>query len=163
MGVKVMKTILKRLIGDEKGVAMVLVLVLLVIAGIIVAPLLAHMGTGVVASIVYEKRTAELYAADAGVEDALWNIQHQVDGVVGLTQCNQYWSYNMSDVNGKNVTVTITLMTIWDDLPCDYRVESTATGDGSGTKIDAYIVGQTEYEDKGVPSHQYDYHTLLLA
>jgi len=147
-----MKTIVKKLIRDEKGQAMVLVLILLIVGGLIVAPLLAHMGTGLIGGEVYERRAAELYAADAGVEDAVWKIQHQVDEVKGLTQCYQDWSYNVTDingkiveVNGKRVEVTITLMTIWDDLPFDYCIESRAIGDGSGTKIDAYIAGNITY------------------
>jgi len=127
-----MKTVVKKFIGDEKGAAMFLVLILLLIGGLIVAPLLAYMGTGLIAGGVYEKRMAELYAADAGVEDAVWKIQHNE----GSLPCSpgHSWSYNITDVNGKKVEYTITYV---DALT--YRVVSTATGDGSGTKIDAYI------------------------
>jgi len=127
-----MKTIVKKLVRDEKGQAMVLVLILLIVGGLIVAPLLAYMGTGLIAGGVYEKRTAELYAADAGVEDAIWKIQHNE----GNLPCSpgHSWPYNITDVNGKKVEYTITYV---DALT--YRVVSTATGDGSGTKIDAYI------------------------
>jgi len=140
-----MKSVMKRLIRDEKGAAMVLVLVLLILGGLIATPLLAHMGTGLIAGEVYEKRTAELYAADAGVEDALWKIQHQVPEVENLTQCYQDWSYNITgadggvaEVNDNRVEVTITLV---NNLTSTYRVISTATGDGSGTQIDAYVTG----------------------
>ncbi len=142
-----MKIAVKRLIRDEKGQAMFLVLILLLISGLIIAPLLAYMGTGLIAGEVYERRTAELYAADAGVEDAVWKIQRQVPEVEGLTQCDQSTNYTITGVNGKTVDVTITLMTIWDELPFDYRVVSTATGDGSGTEIEAYISGESKYED----------------
>ena len=137
-----MKIAMKRLIRDEKGAAMVLVLVLLILGGLIVAPLLAHMGTGIVAGEVYERRTAELYAADAGVEDAMWNIQHQVDEVERLNQCYPDWSYNISDadgrvaeVNDRRVEVTIEWL---DSLT--YRVLSVATTDsGSSTTVEAYV------------------------
>ena len=65
-----MKTIMKRLVRDEKGAALVLVLILLLISGLIIGPLLSYMGTGLITGGVYETRTDELYAADAGVEDA---------------------------------------------------------------------------------------------
>jgi len=133
-----MKSAVKGLIRGERGKAMVLALILLVIGGLTATPLLAYMGSGLLAGEVYEKRTAELYAADAGVEDAVWKIQNQVDEVAGLTVCYPDWSYNMTDVNGKSVDVTITL-THEDEYGLIYLVESTATGDGSGTQIDAYI------------------------
>ena len=139
-----MKIAVKGLIRDEKGHAMVLTLIMLLIGGLVSAPLLSHMGTGVVTGEVYEVKTAELYAADAGVEDAVWNIQHEVPEVMGLTSCYPDWSYNMSDVNGKSVDVTITLVS---NVTFTYRVVSTATGDGSGTEIDAYITGESKYGD----------------
>jgi len=126
----------KRLIRDEKGQAMALVLILLIVGGLIVSSLLAYMGTGLLNGRVYERRTAELYAADAGVEDAVWKIQHQVDEVYYLYcgQGNHTLSYNISDVNGKSVSVTIAYV---DALT--YNVTSIATGNSSGTKIDAYV------------------------
>lgn len=139
-----MKSAVKGLIRDEKGKAMVMALILLVIGGLTSTPLLAYMGSGLLAGEVYEKSTAELYAADAGVEDAVWNIQHEVPEVMGLTSCYPDWSYNMSDVNGRSVDVTITLVS---NVTFTYRVVSTATGDGSGTEIDAYVTGESKYGD----------------
>ena len=52
-------------------------LILLLIGGLMTAPLLSFMGSGLIAGEVYEARTAELYAVDAGVEDAIWKIQNQ--------------------------------------------------------------------------------------
>jgi len=129
-----MKIAVKSLIRDERGQAMVLALILLLIGGLICAPLLAHMGTGLIAGEVYESRAAELYAADAGVEDAIWKIQHDI----GLCLGSPSTTYPMTDVNGKSVDVTITL-THEDEYGLIYLVESTATGDGSETEIDAYI------------------------
>lgn len=53
---------------------MILALILLVVGGLVASSLLAYMSTGLIASEVYERKMAELYAADAGVEDALHNI-----------------------------------------------------------------------------------------
>jgi hypothetical protein len=69
-----MKNIAKRLIRDEKGQTLALALILLAVGGLIAASLLGYMGTGLFAGQVYERKMAELYAADAGVEDALHNI-----------------------------------------------------------------------------------------
>jgi hypothetical protein len=136
------KNIAKRLIRDEKGQALILAMILLLVGGLIAASLLAHMGSGLIAGEVYESRTAELYAADAGVEDAVWKIQAQVPEVEEL-YCgagNHTWSYNISDVNDKDVEVTIAYVN-----NTTYSVNSTATGDGSGTRIEAYISGTPVY------------------
>ena len=69
-----MRITVKRLIRDEKGQVMILALILLVVGGLIIAPLMGFMSTGLIAGEVYERRMDELYAGDAGVEDALYNI-----------------------------------------------------------------------------------------
>jgi hypothetical protein len=111
---------------------MLLAVILLLVGGLIVSSLLAYMGNGLLGGRVYEKRTAELYAADAGVEDAVWKIQ---SGEVAACPAQPNQPPYYISVNGKNVTVTITLRA--DNMT--YLVESTATGGGSGTKIDAYV------------------------
>ena len=99
-----MRIAVKRILRDEKGAALVMVLLLLLVSGLITAPLLSYMGTGLLAGEVYEARTAELYAVDAGVEDAVWKIQQ---GVVKLFPGDPEWpTYNIN-VNEKNVGVKI--------------------------------------------------------
>jgi hypothetical protein len=132
----VTKVSLRGLVRDEKGQALILALILLVIGGLIMAPLLAYMSTGIIAGGVYEKKADELYAADAGAEDAVWKIQDGTE--VRPPSCitdPTYWNYSISDVNGKSVAVTIT----YNVTTHTYHIVSTATGDGSGTKIEAWI------------------------
>ena len=146
-----MKIVVKRLIKDEKGAALVMALVLLLIGGLITAPLLSYMGTGLLAGEVYETRTAELYAADAGVEDAIWKIQNE-DGYLPCNPTSPARNYIITDVNGKNVDVTITSVALFQgigNLTGTYRVESITTGSGSGTQIEAYIEGVNKYGDYG--------------
>jgi len=133
-----------RLIRDEKGQALVMVLILMLIGGLISGPLLSNIGTGLITGEVYEKRTVELYAADAGVEDAVWKIQQ---GEVALCPGDPTYDYTISDVNGKSVDVTITSFDGSGNLTLTYRVVATATGDGSGTEIEAYIFGINPYGD----------------
>ena len=137
-----MKTIVKRLARDEKGASLVLVLILLLISGLIIGPLLSYMGTGLITGEVYEMRTAELYAADAGVEDAIWKIQHP--GEAGYLPCspgNPPRVYTITDINGKDVEVTIE----YQDGGSFKITSIAATDDGggtaaiTGTQIDAYV------------------------
>jgi hypothetical protein len=151
-----MKEAVKKIARDETGRVMELVLILLTVGGLILAPLLGLMSTGLLAGQVYEQKTDELYAADAGVEDAVWKIDNQVDEVKYL-YCgggNHSWSYPEPgdppfELNGKSVWVTIT----WVDN-FTYRVESIATGIGSGTNVTAYITGESMYGDySGIMDH----------
>jgi len=71
-----MKRTLNKSIRDEKGQALILALILLLIGGLIIAPLMGFMSTGLIAGQVFEKKMDGLYAADAGVEDALWKIKN---------------------------------------------------------------------------------------
>jgi hypothetical protein len=146
-----MKDAVKRIIRKENGHGLDLVLILLGVGGLVLAPLLGLMSTGLLAGQVYEKKTDELYAADAGVEDAVWRIQQQVEqlpapGCGG--QEPEPWVYNITDdvnkIDGKDVEVTIT----WVDN-MTYRVDSLATGNTTGTRIEAYVTGESLYGDYG--------------
>jgi len=126
-------------------------LILLLIGGLISAPLLSYMGTGLLAGEVYEARTAELYAADAGVEDAIWKIQNQ-DGYLPCSPGSPPRNYTITDINGKNVDIAITSVALYQgigNLTGTYLIESTTTGNGSGTQIEAYIEGVNIYGDYG--------------
>ena len=146
-----MEISVKRLIRDEKGAALTMALILLLIGGLMTAPLLSFMGTGLIAGEVYEARTAELYAVDAGVEDAVWNIQNK-DGYLPCSPGSPARDYTLTDINGKNVGITITSVALFQgitNLTGTYLVESTTTGNGSGTQIEAYIEGVNIYGDYG--------------
>jgi Tfp pilus assembly protein PilX len=133
-----MKVAVKRLIRNEKGQAMILAVILLLVGGLVVSSLLSYMGTGLTTGTVYEAKTAELYAADAGVEDAVWKIQNEE---VALCP-NQSTNYTIDDINGRSVAVTITYVTNATGnktITLTYHIESIATGDSGETKIEAYV------------------------
>jgi hypothetical protein len=134
-----MKIAPKRLVRDEKGQAMLLALILLLISGLMAAPLLAHMGSGLLTGQVYETRTAELYAADAGVEDAMWKVQNGTE-VKPPVACGDptSWNYTISDVNGKSVAYNITY--VRNTTGAEYTITSVATtGNKSRTTVEAYV------------------------
>jgi hypothetical protein len=145
---------LKRILRDEKGAALIVALILMLVGGLIAAPLLDYMGTGLVTGEVYETRTAELYAADAGVENALWKIN---DGEVVLCPGDPTHNYTIPDVNGKTVDITITSIDAYEgigNLTGTYQIVSTATGDDSGTEIEVYVGGASKYGDySGMMDH----------
>jgi len=131
-----MKAIMKAARRGQDGNVLIMVLILLVVGGLILTPLLGLMSTGMVAGQVYENKTDELYAADAGVEDAIWKIENDVP---------DSYPYQYTEplvVNDKNVTITIFREDL--DPTCgeqlNYQIISTATSeDGSNTTIDTHL------------------------
>jgi len=135
-----MKTGVNRLVRDEKGRAMTLALLLLVLGGLILTPLLGLMSTGLAAGQVYEKKTDELYAADAGVENAIWHLQEggDPDDVLELT------------VNDKAVVVEIEELPHECYEPAIYEIISTATSaDGSSTAVLCHVTNIYAYVESG--------------
>ncbi len=119
---------------------MTLVLLLLVFGGLTVVSLLGLMSAGLTAGQVFEKKTDELYAADAGVENAIWHLQHggDPDDVLELT------------VNGKNVTVEMEELPHDCQEPAIWQVTSTATSaDGSSTTVLADVTNIYMYAETG--------------
>jgi len=128
-----MKTTLKRLITDERGKVLVLVLVLLVVGGLVMSPLLGLMGTGLASGHTYEKKASELYAADAGVEQAIWHLQQGggIDEPLTLS------------LNGKPVVVEIAEVPTGCGEPALFDIFSKATSpeEGSTTTVYARVSG----------------------
>lgn len=102
---------------DEKGQALILVLILLLLGGLIIGPLLGFMGTGLIAGQTYEWRMDEVYADDAGIEDAIFNIitpgaPHYED-LLNLDEGESLPPYTLTDpVNGETVNVTVTKLAL---------------------------------------------------
>jgi hypothetical protein len=98
--------------------ALAMVLILLMLGAVILTPLLVFMSTGLESGQVYESKMQEFYAADAGVEDGLWQIKY--DKLSTLFHNYTPYDYNTSysyslapstldyEINAENVTVNIT-------------------------------------------------------
>lgn len=91
---------LSRIRSGEAGVALPVVLILLALGGLIIIPSLNYVSTSLKAGEGDEKRMEGLYAADAGVEDALWRISSNATGSLP-------YSYQLTSINGMSVDVTI--------------------------------------------------------
>lgn len=176
--VKIMKRNLNKLIKGERGLALPLVLVLLLLGGLIITPLLGYMTTGLKAGEVHEESMERFYAADAGVEDALYQIIHNNPSLP--VDLGDSWSYYLEDVagdyiNGSSVHVEIIveadLTTFLEDMdmgltdpgvhqewavitdnktPGEYTIEVTYSGAAANKKVNG--VGawlRGEYEFAG--------------
>jgi len=73
-----MVRLLKQVISSEKGQALPIVLALLILGGLTIAPSLGYAYTNLNSSRILGEGTKGVYAADAGVEDALWCLEHGI-------------------------------------------------------------------------------------
>jgi len=104
--------------------ALAMVLLLLMLGAVILTPLLVFMQTGVKAGQVYESKLQEFYAADSGVEAAIYNI----------SQNNTAPSVPDYLLNDRDVNVTIE-----DKGGGLYKIISNATSNSGGnTTIECY-------------------------
>ena len=128
----------KMLIKNEKGQVMLMAVIMLLVGGLCVSSLLSYMGTGLLTNRVYESRTGELYAADAGIEDAMWKLQHKDEA--GYLPCNpssEPRTYTISDVNGKTVDVKIEYVEM--DGSIYYKITSAGKSGGDSTLVESYV------------------------
>ena len=97
-------------------------LVMLGVGSLLIPPLLAHITTSLLACRAVEEGLEEQYAADSGVEYALWQLQN------GVTA-----GENTYILNGKIVHVA------WGEYITDtYKITSTASNqDGNSTAIES--------------------------
>ena len=119
---------------DEAGYALMGVLVVLILAGIILVPILLLMTASLASSHHREGRMLGFYAADAGIEDAIYNITHDI----GLpTDVGEEVAYTLDqELNDSTVGLTI-----YRADGGTYRITSTATdnNDGRITTIESYV------------------------
>ncbi len=73
-----MVRLLKQMISSEKGQILPLVLALLVFGGLVIAPSLSYAATSLNSSRILAEGMNGVYAADAGVEDALWCLRNGI-------------------------------------------------------------------------------------
>ena len=110
------KRILNKLHRDEAGQILMMVLLLMLFGSLIAGSVLPFMGTGLkVGKEVYEEKMYRFYAADAGVEDALWQIKNDQlsSRLAGYDEYKYDYPYyypgypNSLVLNNKNVGVSV--------------------------------------------------------
>jgi len=119
------QSVLKRIMSDEKGRTLAWTLLVLALGTLLLPPFLTHASTNLMACRAIEESLKEQYAADSGVEYALWHLQN------GMTTGQH--SYTL---NKKAIDVT------WEQCAAgSYKITSTATShaDGSSTTIESYV------------------------
>lgn len=103
---------------QERGQAMITVLLLLMLGSLTLPPILSHIGTALKTDRTYQSKTAELYAADSGIEDAIWQIKYdRLEVMFSAPEYDIYdysanWSYGLEDTIN-NITTNVTIQNVW--------------------------------------------------
>jgi hypothetical protein len=123
--------LLKNIYRKESGQAFVLVLILLMVGMLIIVPLLAFMSTGLISARTIGDKTNEVYAADAGIEDAINKIVND-DAFLATFDEGDSDSYTLTDpVNGETgITVTVGKLSLLENLlgEDEYKVDRVHEG-----------------------------------
>ncbi len=145
---------------DESGQGVLpLVLILVVLGSLIIIPLLAFMSTGLKAGHMHEDKTQRYYAADAGAEDAMWQIKNnQLDILFPGYDSYDYatpYPYTLADnVSGKNVDITIENAWIPKGISAPESYQAEEIIQQANLVMVGSISGESEYQIK--ISYYYD-------
>jgi hypothetical protein len=126
----------RQLICLEAGYALPTALVVLLLGSLVVIPSLSLMNTSLNANRVIDEEDLGLYAADAGVQYALWHMRPEYEGAFELPDEGEDVSLDFPEVLN-NRTINITISNKGERL---YKITSHAMKSSGGTKeIISYI------------------------
>lgn len=102
-----MITMIKKLLTEEKGQALPLALIVLAMGSLLVNGFLTSAGTSLLTSRVYSRPLPNNYAADAGIEDAIWNLKYGTFTTT-LASPGDQLTYTLPEpVNGTAAEITV--------------------------------------------------------
>ena len=150
-----LKGTLGKIIKGQKGQALPIVLILLVIGGLIIVPTLNYASTSLRGHEVVESNTLEFYSADSGIEDALhWIMKGKQteDPSKWKQEGEKFWKRDIYNINARDVDVTV------EEIDAsEYKIVSIATSvDGSTTVLStvwaiAFFEGGHEFNNQNPP------------
>jgi hypothetical protein len=146
---------LAKRLRDEKGQALIMVLVLLMIGSLTLPPVLSHIGTALKTGRMYDAKANELYAADSGIEDGIWQIKYDRLGILfddpeyDIYDFDSTWSYSLDElINGLEANVTIRNVWIPKGVPHLSPAESREIIESNKLMVAGTSSGATGYKIK---------------
>lgn len=139
---------MKEIIQAEKGQGYILVLVFMLLGAIMITSLLGYMSTGLKTGKVFQNKTEALYAADAGIEDGVWQVTY--DQLKNFTDPAAYspynytdqWSYPLSEtVNSKTPIVTIENVWVPLNIPAPSPDQASAIIEAGKLMVTDSVIG----------------------
>ncbi|MBI2854854.1 MAG: hypothetical protein HYX87_08055 [Chloroflexi bacterium] len=95
---------LHRIVKGNEGQIFPLVLILLLVGGLVVVPGLSYASTAINGGKITERNVKGLYAADSGVEHAIWKLKNSPPELFPHL-------YQLTGINGSTVDIRIDQMT----------------------------------------------------
>ena len=127
-----MRTILRRLLREQRGQVLPIALAMLATGSLVVVPILNLTETALRAGIRDESRMYEHYATNAGVMDAIREI---ITDNPQLPAVGANWTYSIPDTNNRSVDIIISTID-----SNNWKITSTATsGNGGSTELECYL------------------------
>lgn len=154
--IKIVIAKLAKRLCEERGQALIAVLVFLMIGSLSLSPLLSYISTALKTDRTYQSKTAELYAADSGIDDAIWQIKYDnlntlffEPPVYDIYDFDSVWSYSLSEpIN--DMTADVTIQNVW--IPKDVTPLSPAEGramiESNKLMVTGTTTGETTYKIK---------------
>jgi hypothetical protein len=166
---KVTKKASKSFLKSEKGQALLILMLVMLFSSLVLPPMLSYASSGLkTGKDVFEARMYLSYAADAGVEDGLWQVKTKnlPDLFPSYERYGYYeyshiyeWSYELSDryeetgiVNGDDVNVTFQNVWMPKDIPAPNPDEAEYIADEGNLVVYGSLSGAsaTEFQIKMV-------------
>jgi len=152
---KASKNIPRKSTSAEKGQALILVLVFLLVGSLTITPLMSYMETGLKTDQVYRDKADELYAADSGIEDAIWQIKYdRLEALFSSPDYDKYdfsttWTYDLSEqINNHDTTITIENVWIPKDVAPLNATEARDIIESNKLMVAGTAPGETSYQIK---------------
>jgi hypothetical protein len=103
------RKLLYKLHHQQKGQALFLTLVLVLVAGLLLVPMAGILATGARSDLPYKTKTDEIYAADAGIQDARWKIKYDhLPANYSEYDYKSSWNSTLPEqINHKTVNVSV--------------------------------------------------------
>lgn len=128
---------ISRKLRNQQGQALVIALVFLGIGALTLPPLMTLMGSALVQGTTFENRTAGLYAADAGIEQAIWYLDPENSPLIpGGLPANTGESRTLPGISIDGRTVSVTLAYLTEDT---YQIVSTSASPTETISVTAVV------------------------
>jgi hypothetical protein len=140
---------------QESGQVFIIVLAFLLLGSLTLPPMLSFLGDALKSGKMYQSKSDELYAADSGIEDAIWQVQYdRLDALFDNPPYDKYdystiWAYDLTEpIN--HLTTNVTVQNIW--IPRNVTPpepsESRAIIESNKLMVAGTVPGDTTYEIK---------------
>jgi len=125
---------------NKKGYVLVLAMIIMVVGALMLGVLFSYLETSLFLANRGEETAVTYYAADAGIEEAMWNMLH--NGNYSLPADGEVNPPLELTINGKAVeTIVTNPLAMDEDI---YKITATATGDdGGSTTLESYVMALT--------------------